>query len=195
VLVANAGSSSLKLTLLDADDSELWTHQLEAPRAVVEPHDVAAALVDLPAAPDVVGHRIVHGGQRFREAVCIEPVALAAMRELSALAPLHQPKSLAAVDAVSRALSGVPAVACFDTAFHATLPPPAATYALPRHWRERFVTPLRFPRALACLCRAAHPAPLPDGAPSRQLSPRRRSLAVRGARRALGRHHDGLHAP
>ena len=69
VLVVNAGSSSLKLSLLDADDSELWSSELAAPRAVVEADAVAAALAELPATPDVAGHRIVHGGERFREAV------------------------------------------------------------------------------------------------------------------------------
>jgi acetate kinase len=62
----------------------------------------------------------------------------AALRDLVELAPLHQPKSLAALDAVSAALPGVPAVACFDTAFHATLPTAAYTYALPARWRERW---------------------------------------------------------
>jgi acetate kinase len=126
VLVANAGSSSLKLSLLDHDDGELW-------RA-----DAVESLADLPERPDAVGHRIVHGGERFRSAVPLDAVVRAALDELTALAPLHQPKSLAAADAVSRALPDVPAVACFDTAFHATLPPAASTYALPREWRERY---------------------------------------------------------
>jgi acetate kinase len=65
----------------------------------------------------------------------------AALEELSVLAPLHQPKSLAALAAVREARPGVPEVACFDTAFHASLPPAAATYALPAAWRERW--PLR----------------------------------------------------
>ena len=138
VLVANAGSSSLKVSLLDPDDSELWQRELDAPRAVVDPEAVADALSDLPARPKVVGHRVVHGGERFRDAVRIDPDVLSALGELSALAPLHQPKSLAAVEAVSKALPEVPAVACFDTAFHATLPPPAARYALPRQWYERY---------------------------------------------------------
>ena len=138
VLVANAGSSSLKLSLLDADDTELWVRELEAPRAVVERDAVAAALAELPAAPDVAGHRIVHGGERFREAVVIDEAVEAALGELTVLAPLHQPKSLAALAAVRSALPAVPEVACFDTAFHATLPPGAATYALPRQWRERY---------------------------------------------------------
>jgi acetate kinase len=138
VLVVNAGSSSLKLSLLDPDDSELWARELDAPRGTVGEEVVAAALGELPAGPDAVGHRIVHGGERFREAVPIDEQVEAALRELSELAPLHQAKSLAAVDAVSRVLPKVPPVACFDTAFHATLPPEAATYALPRGWRERY---------------------------------------------------------
>ena len=139
VLVVNAGSSSLKLALLDADDSELWSSELTAPRAVVEADIVAAALAELPATPDVAGHRIVHGGERFRDAVVVDEHVEAQLRELTTLAPLHQPKSLDALDAVRRALPNVPEVACFDTAFHATLPPEAATYALPRAWRERYV--------------------------------------------------------
>ncbi len=85
-----------------------------------------------------MGHRIVHGGRRFREAVRVDDEVLRALHELTDLAPLHQPKSLAALEAVSDALPDVPAVACFDTAFHATLPDAAATYALPAALRERF---------------------------------------------------------
>jgi acetate kinase len=70
--------------------------------------------------------------------VRIDDEVEAALRALVELAPLHQPKSIAVLDAVSRALPGVPAVACFDTAFHATLPPAASTYALPLAWRERW---------------------------------------------------------
>jgi acetate kinase len=125
VLVANAGSSSLKLSLLDQDDGELWRG------------DAVESLAELPERPDAVGHRIVHGGERFRSAVRLDDSVRAALDELTALAPLHQPKSLAAADAVSRALPDVPAVACFDTAFHATLPPAASTYALPLEWRKR----------------------------------------------------------
>ena len=66
------------------------------------------------------------------------PRSSATLRALTDLAPLHQPKSLAALDAVSEALGDLPAVACFDTAFHATLSPAAATYALPGAWRERW---------------------------------------------------------
>jgi acetate kinase len=86
----------------------------------------------------VVGHRIVHGGERYREALVIDATVHAALKELTELAPLHQPKSLAALDAVSAALPSIPAVACFDTAVHATMPAWAATYALPAEWRRRW---------------------------------------------------------
>src|SRR4051812_21390055 len=123
VLVVNAGSSSLKLTLLGDDDELLASPSLDEVREVDA---------------DAVGHRIVHGGARFRDAVLIDDGVREALRDLADLAPLHQPKSLDALDAVSAALPGVAAVACFDTAFHATLPAPARTYALPREWRERW---------------------------------------------------------
>ena len=81
---------------------------------------------------------MVHGGARFRDAVLVDDGVVVALGELTDLAPLHQPAALAGMAAVGRALPDVPAVACFDTAFHATLPAAAATYALPREWRERF---------------------------------------------------------
>jgi acetate kinase len=137
VLVVNAGSSSVKLSLLDDHDALLGATDLDVERSAIDPDALAGALSGLPA-PDAVGHRVVHGGERFRAAVKIDSGIESALRELIDLAPLHQPKSLAALDAVSAVLPGVPAVACFDTAFHATLPAAAATYALPARWRARF---------------------------------------------------------
>jgi acetate kinase len=137
ILVVNAGSSSVKLRLLGDDDELLAERGIDAPRARVDEQALSAVLADLTGV-DAVGHRIVHGGARFRAAVRIDDDVVAALRGLIDLAPLHQPKSLAALDAVDRALSDVPAVACFDTAFHATLPPAAATYPLPAAWRERW---------------------------------------------------------
>jgi acetate kinase len=137
ILVVNAGSSSLKLRLLGARDELLAEHDVDAPRAQPDPHALEAALADLQDV-DAVGHRIVHGGERFRDPVLIDDAIVRALRELTDLAPLHQPKSLAALDAVRRALPEVPAVACFDTAFHATLPAAATTYALPAVWQARW---------------------------------------------------------
>jgi acetate kinase len=132
VLVVNAGSSSLKLRLLGPAD------ELEA-SCDLDPGDPQALAATLGAMspPDAVGHRVVHGGERFRSPARIDGEVVAALEELVELAPLHQPAALAGIEAVGRALPGVPAVACFDTAFHATLPAAAATYALPRAWRER----------------------------------------------------------
>jgi acetate kinase len=139
VLVVNAGSSSLKLSVVGPRDETLASGELSAPRAVVDDDELHAALGSggLGEA-DAVGHRIVHGGSRFRSAVVVDASVRRALGELIDLAPLHQPKSLAALDAVSQALPKLPAVACFDTAFHATLPDAAFTYALPASWSSRW---------------------------------------------------------
>jgi acetate kinase len=137
ILVVNAGSSSLKLRLLDHGDELLGEHELEIRGDRWDERAVASTVDGLPNV-DLVGHRIVHGGERFRGPVRVDDAVVAALRELTDLAPLHQPKSLAALDAVSRCLPQAPAVACFDTAFHATLPAAAATYPLPSEWRARW---------------------------------------------------------
>jgi acetate kinase len=137
VLVVNAGSSSLKLALLDDDEQTIWAQELDAPRAEVNPEELLSALHCMLGEADAVGHRIVHGGERYRQAVKVNEAVKRDLRDLVTLAPLHQPKSLAALDVVTKALRGVPAVACFDTAFHASLPAAAYTYALPAGWRER----------------------------------------------------------
>jgi acetate kinase len=138
VLVVNAGSSSLKLTLLDGDDSTIDARELQAPRAQVDPEELRVALASPLGEADAIGHRIVHGGERYRDAVRVDPTVERALRELVELAPLHQPKSLAALDAVTQALPEIPAFACFDTAFHTTMPAAASTYALPKQLRERW---------------------------------------------------------
>lgn len=136
VLVVNAGSSSLKLDVVDGAE-RVATRELAAKRAGVDTGSVARAVRRL-GRVDAVGHRIVHGGRRYAEAVRIDADVVRELSALAALAPLHQAKSLAALTAVSAVLDEVPAVACFDTAFHATLPAAAHTYALPLAWRERW---------------------------------------------------------
>ena len=89
-------------------------------------------------AADAVGHRVVHGGARFRDPVRIDEEVVDAIRELSTLAPLHNRPALAAIEKARAALPAVPHVAVFDTAFHATIPEPAATYAVPERWREEW---------------------------------------------------------
>ena len=137
VLVVNAGSSSLKLRLLDDADRIAGAVDLPAPRGIAEAEDIRDALGDL-GTPDAVGHRIVHGGSRFLGPVRVSDQIVRKLEAFSDLAPLHQPKSLAALAAVSAVLPDVPAVACFDTAFHAGIPAAASTYALPLEWRKRW---------------------------------------------------------
>ena len=137
ILVVNAGSSSLKLRLVEDDDSLAWSADLPAPRGDVEAGAIAETLRGI-GPIEAVGHRVVHGGTEFSTAVLLSPAVEGQLAALTDLAPLHQPTSLAALAAVSAALPGVPAVACFDTAFHASLPAAAATYALPPEWRKRW---------------------------------------------------------
>jgi acetate kinase len=85
-----------------------------------------------------VAHRIVHGGARFREPVAVDGRVERALASLADLAPLHNGPAIAALRDARRALPGLPHVAVFDTAFHATLPEHASTYALPRRLREAF---------------------------------------------------------
>jgi acetate kinase len=141
ILVVNAGSSSLKLRLLGERDELLASHDLEPPETgAAATRALAKTLAGL-GGVDAAGHRVVHGGTELVDAVVVDAAILARLRALTDLAPLHQPKSLAGLEAVMAALPGIPQVACFDTAFHAGMPAAAATYALPAAWRERW--PLR----------------------------------------------------
>jgi len=137
VLVVNAGSSSVKLRLLDQQDDLLARADLPAGPDGYDTSALAEALGGWDE-PDVIGHRIVHGGRAFTGPVRIDDGVREQLQELTDLAPLHQPKSLAALDAVTAYLPDAPAVACFDTAFHSTIPVAAATYAVPREWRQRY---------------------------------------------------------
>ena len=137
VLVVNAGSSSLKLSVIDQDDALLLSENLPSPRGSVS-EDELRATMERAGEIDAVGHRIVHGGSEFVDPVLIDERVLRRLEALSDLAPLHQPKSLHGLEIVSRLLPKVPAVACFDTAFHARMPAAASTYALPPEWRKRW---------------------------------------------------------
>jgi acetate kinase len=137
VLIVNAGSSSLKLSVLDDTDAILAADHLAAPGGRVDENAVRTVIDRFPPI-DAVGHRIVHGGSEFLEPVLIDDTVRQRLEALTDLAPLHQPKSLRALDLVTRQLVGVPAVACFDTAFHAHMPEAATTYALPAEWRKRW---------------------------------------------------------
>jgi acetate kinase len=150
IVVFNAGSSSLKYRLFSGEDGvagDVIEH-IGEPGAPVGDHcaAVADAVNGLRLAQrDVaaIGHRVVHGGTRFTAPVVLDDEALAGIDELAPFAPLHNPAAAAGIRAAWAALPGVTQVAVFDTAFHATLPPPAAAYALDaalaqRHGIRRF---------------------------------------------------------
>lgn len=135
-MVVNAGSSSLKLSVLDGALSVLGSDELELAEGRVDLDAVADALSRLPDA-DAVGHRVVHGGPWFSRPVRMDAEVEARIGALRTLAPLHQDRALAAIAAVRAVHPALPAVACFDTAFHAGLPAAAAAYALPGEWVQR----------------------------------------------------------
>jgi acetate kinase len=162
VLVFNAGSSSLKFGVFDLgrDERQMLKGtfdrfgpggsrlRVEGPQGASDgPHpagDIGAAIAAVPAipaeqgleAPAAVGHRLVHGGADHSAPVVLTDEGVAALDALTPLAPLHNPANLAGVRLARQVWRGLPQVAVFDAAFHATNPPRATTYAVPRAWRE-----------------------------------------------------------
>lgn len=133
VLVLNAGSSSLKFQLVDPDTgarSLAGTIEALGPERGHDDalREVLAKIGD--AKVDAVGHRVVHGGERFVDAVRIDDEVVAAIEAQVPLAPLHNPANLAGIAAARAHLPGVPHVAVFDTAFHVRMPRRARTYAI-----------------------------------------------------------------
>lgn len=158
ILLLNAGSSSLKASLMDSEGERVlassladWagdaTHYQFSPASgpnrteTVDWKDHSKAVerfvsdltADEGAGLEAVGHRIVHGGS-FTKSVRITPQIRSQIGALAELAPLHNPPSLKTLAAAETALPGVPHIATFDTAFHATMPPDAYTYPLPAAW-------------------------------------------------------------
>ena len=86
---------------------------------------------------DAVGHRVVHGGEKFAKSVVITDEVMQAIEECNPLAPLHNPANIIGIKACQELMPGVPMVAVFDTAFHQTMPPVAYTYALPYEYYEK----------------------------------------------------------
>jgi acetate kinase len=165
VLVLNAGSSSIKYRLVDVETGDAPASGLvdrigepgsavrhSAPggrteeQPTIDDHDHAMhAVLDAferhgPALADAgvvaVGHRVVHGGDRFAEPVLIDDDVESAIEDLVPLAPLHNPANLEGIRVARRLFSDLPQVAVFDTAFHQTLPPEAYTDAVPRTWER-----------------------------------------------------------
>ncbi|HEX6517747.1 MAG TPA: acetate kinase [Nocardioidaceae bacterium] len=165
VLVLNAGSSSLKYSLVDAESGQALAHglverigesagtfthhgpggEVKRDRTVASHEDALRGVLDLlesegPAPADVdlvaVGHRVVHGGARFADPTLIDDDVVAQVADLVPLAPLHNPANLEGIEVGRRLFPDLPQVAVFDTAFHQTLPEHAYTYAVPFAWRE-----------------------------------------------------------
>src|SRR6266513_2601184 len=169
ILVCNAGSSSLKFSLFEAEEELLlaeggvdWSRKPtrlvfrrageEELREELKLEKHADAIVrildDLQAGASAaldsledlraVGHRVVHGGERYTSAVRITPEVKQAIEELAELAPLHNPPALDGITAVELVLPDVPQVAAFDTAFHSTLSEAARTYPVPQKWTREW---------------------------------------------------------
>lgn len=166
VLVVNSGSSSLKFALVDpatgrrqveglaerlgTDEATLRTRsgtadevQRDLPgashRAIV--NDLLGLVADTSggvSGPIGVGHRVVHGGDRFSDSVRIDASVMSAIEHFSALAPLHNPPALQGIRAVSEVAPELPQVAVFDTAFHQSMPPSAYRYAVPQQWYTEY---------------------------------------------------------
>jgi acetate kinase len=153
LLTINAGSSSLKFATFRLEGEPIcelrgqlsgigqgaaklsgvdWPRE----RLKLESHRDAVALLLDRVTVAAVGHRVVHGGTRFTAPIKLDPTVIGALRDLIPLAPLHQPHNVAAIEAAAAALPGIPQVACFDTAFHATQPEIAARFALPEQYWE-----------------------------------------------------------
>jgi len=147
VLVLNAGSSSLKACVITPSGERLWKDQrswsLADPAAGSPEGSLEATLEDwLPAALSpwrhgltLAGHRVVHGGERFTAPVRLDAEVLDVLEGLVPLAPLHNGPALRVMHWLGRSMPDLEQWACFDTAFHSTLPPAAHTYAIPAPWR------------------------------------------------------------
>ena len=133
ILALNKGTSSLKYLLAEVAGGKVT--EIDRGQASSVAEVVRAAGRDPIGA---VGHRVVHGGRTFTQPTLIDDAALEKLEELGDLAPLHNPPAVAAIRETLRELPGVPEYAVFDTAFHATMPAAAATYAVPKRWREEF---------------------------------------------------------
>ncbi len=168
VLVVNCGSSSIKYQLFEMPEKRVISkglvERIGESNAALEHHDgdevhrleveisdheqgMALILETLTGSKGVlehaeeigsIGHRVVHGGEEFTGSVLITPEVIASIERFADLAPLHNPPNLTGIQAAMHALPDVPQVACFDTAFHSTIPEVAYTYALPYQLYEKF---------------------------------------------------------
>jgi acetate kinase len=167
VLVLNAGSSTLKFGYYRMPAEEaLAAGVIEHTGAPDAPGLIAQLAKHGP--PDVVAHRVAHGGTHFSAAVRLDDEVIESIRGLVPLAPLHNPANLAGIEAAMAAFPGVPQVAVFDTAFHQSMPERAWRYAVPESWHRDYGvrrygfhgSSVRYAAAAAARCLARDPAEL-----------------------------------
>ena len=146
MLVLNVGSSTLKVALFAADRAQpdapprrLWESSTARSGGLIPQLQrwLAPQLQPWWAQIQLAGHRLVHGGERFVVPTRLEGPVLRELEALNPLAPLHNPPALEAIRWLQALRPELAQWACFDTAFHSTLPPEARTYALPATWRQR----------------------------------------------------------
>jgi acetate kinase len=176
VLVLNAGSSTLKWSVLEiagegevplAEGTVEWRDAPPERQAEMVGSTLRSAVAGHPV--EAVGHRVVHGGARFHGPVRITPEVRLALADLAEVDPLHTAAALAGIDAVIAAAPELPQVAAFDTSFHATLPEEAALYPLPWEWTERFGLRRYGFHGLSVSYAARRAAQLLGGCPARLL--------------------------
>jgi acetate kinase len=152
VLVINSGSSSLKYQLLEPNSGRSLAdgtlEQIGEPSSPVADHDAALRLafdqlaeagIDLKTCGLVaVGHRVVHGGATFYQPTVVDDTVITKLKQLSPLAPLHNPPAVQGIEVARKMLPDVPHIAVFDTAFFHHLPAAAATYAIDRELAEKW---------------------------------------------------------
>lgn len=171
ILVLNAGSSSLKYQLFDADNKfsveakwlaerigiewSIITHKdrewnkTEFPRDLANHGEALKKILDILVSPEtgaiksldeiwVVGHRMVHWGEKFHESALVTPEIMQTLKDLIPLAPLHNPANITWIEAVQQVLPNVPNVVVFDTAFHQSMTPEHFLYPVPYEWYEKY---------------------------------------------------------
>ena len=144
VLVVNSGSSSLKYQLFDMETETRLAKGLVERIGAGGPENHAEALRQVveelghPADIDAIGHRVLHGGEIFKDSVLANKTNLAKMKKLVKFGPLHMPANLGGIAACEKIFKGVPNVAVFDTAFHQTMPECTALYAIAPKYYKRY---------------------------------------------------------
>lgn len=167
ILCVNAGSSSLKFQLVEMPEEKLiisgyiekiglkdsfWTtkvngEKIKGERYLKNHKDAAEVLIEellkhkaVESLDEIkgVGHRVLHGGEKYSDSVIITDEVIEDIKDLTKLGPLHHPGNLAGIEAMQKALPGVPMVAVYDTAFHQTMPKVNYMYPVPMEWYTKY---------------------------------------------------------